>query len=147
MNDFNLDEAIGGLISKTSWYMKTYFNNKIKENGLDVTPEQWTLLIIIFKNPGVSQTDIAKNGLKDKTNVTRILDVLEKKKYIIRKNDENDRRIYKIYLTKNGENILKKLFPIVEAVNITTCKDLEDNELLQLKKSLLKIIDTLKNLI
>lgn len=119
MNSYNIEESLGALISKANWYMKTYFGKMIKESGLNVTIEQWVLLNMISRSPGVSQTEIANTVLKDKTNVTRMLDLLEKNGYIICKNDQQDHRIYRIYLTDNGSQILNMLYPIADHVNNT----------------------------
>ncbi len=144
MSNFELENSIGSLLSKTKWYLNTYFNKMIKENKLDITTEQWVLLIIISKTPGISQTEIAKKGLKDKTNVTRMLDVLERNGYLTRKKDKLDRRIYRIFLTKKGEDILNKIYPIVYTVNKESCKNLKDKELTDLKNYLTTICNTIK---
>ena len=101
----NFQESLGSLLSKANIYTRAYFNLLIKNKSLNITIEQWVLLSIVSQNPGITQTEIAKIGLKDKTNVMRILDVLEKNKLIVRQSDKNNRRIFKIYLTSNGEKI------------------------------------------
>jgi DNA-binding MarR family transcriptional regulator len=127
--------------------MKTYFTKVIKQHGLHVTPEQWAVLVFVFKEPGTSQTEIAKRSLKDKTNVTRILDVLEKNGYITRKPDAHDRRRYRIYLTNDGETVLQQLIPIADDVNKTSSQGINEQELLKFKTLLNHICTTLEELL
>lgn len=41
----------------------------IKDNDLDITTEQWAILNVVYHNPGVSQTDLARVCLKDKNTI------------------------------------------------------------------------------
>lgn len=77
-NNFNINESLGFLISITNASIRTFFNRAIKKNGIEATAEQWGILNIVKESPGIIQNDIAGKSMKDKTNVTRILDLLEK---------------------------------------------------------------------
>ena len=98
---------LGYAIGKTNWYMKTLINKLLREEGCNITTEQWLVLKVIAANPSVSQTEIAEKSQKDKTNITRIIDLLEKSDYIERQRDENDRRMYRIHLTKKVKRSYK----------------------------------------
>lgn len=140
----NFQESLGSLLSKANFYTRAYFNLLIKNKDLNITIEQWVLLSIIFQNPGITQTEIARIGLKDKTNVTRILDVLERNKLIIRQSDKNNRRIFKIFLTSDGEKNLIQMNTLAKKVDDTTRDIFNENELLELKKNLNKICSVLE---
>ena len=101
------------------------------------------MLMIISDNPGISQAEIAEKGLKDKTNVTRMIDVLERDNYLERKKDENDRRMYRINLTDKGKEILKKTYPIIYNINKESSENLTNKELADLKKYLTNICNTI----
>lgn len=116
-NDYSLGYAIG----KTNWYLKTLLNKYLREEGCGITNEQWLVLKVIEANPGVSQTEIAEKSQKDKTNITRILDLLEKSECIERRKDNNDRRMYRIHATQKGGEVLKQVNPITKKTeNICT---------------------------
>ena len=142
MKEFLSEESLGGYISKIHWYIKTYFAKLIKENGYTITVEQWTLLLIIFMNPENTQTEIAEKALKDKTNVTRILDLLQKNGYIKRLPDPSDRRKYRIRITDNGEKTVKALFPLAEKTDKAALAEIKNTG--SLKKSLSAILENLK---
>ncbi len=139
MEEFKAEDTLGFLLSKAHQFMKSYFSNLIKTKNLDITVEQWGLLTILDSFPGISQTDIAGLTQTDKTNITRMLDLLEKKEYIERRKDENDRRLYRIHLTPAGAAILKTVIPIAQAVNQISCADFEPREIEILKEMLRRV--------
>jgi DNA-binding MarR family transcriptional regulator len=104
-------------------------------------------MMAVYTNSGITQSEIAQMVIKDKTNITRIIDLLEKSNFIRRKRDRNDRRIYRIYLTQIGNTILKKVFPITEQVDKNGLSNLKINQISELKKSLAKVRETYKELI
>ena len=136
MKDFDINNSLGFIVAKTNHYMKTYFSKLIKDNDLNITTEQWAILNAVYHNPGVSQTDLARSCLKDKTNVTRILDLLVKKGYVVRNIDLNDRRIYSINLTELGESVLEQLINISDNANETFISNLTRDEYLELVRTL-----------
>lgn len=146
MNDFNLDNSLGYIVAKTNYYMKSYFNKLIKDNDLDVTTEQWVILNAVHSNPGASQTDLARISLKDKTNVTRILDLLVKKGYVTRNVDIKDRRIYSITLTDTGESTLERLIRISDEANTAFVKELKTNEYEVFLHTLKTMVNTIEEL-
>jgi MarR family transcriptional regulator, multiple antibiotic resistance protein MarR len=97
-----LEEALGWKVGKANLVLKTYFQNKIRETGLAVTTEQWAVLHAVAQNPRRSQTEIGKISLRDKTVVTRILDILERNGWILRSSLESDRRVCPLELTEEG---------------------------------------------
>lgn len=132
-------EYFGSLISKTVWCINSYFNKLIKEAELDVTPEQWGVIAVLYQSGGISQTEIALTAKKDKTNITRILDLLEKKKWIERSAALNDRRAYRVFLTKEGIGLAEKLIPIADRVQAESLAGLSEEEQKILYQNLLKI--------
>jgi len=147
MKEFNIENSLGFIVAKTNHYMKTYFTKLIKDNGLDITTEQWAILNAVYHNPGVSQTDLARACLKDKTNVTRILDLLVKKGYAVRNIDLNDRRVYSITLTELGESVLRKLINISDNANKAFISDLDRDQYLELVRTLKIVSISIEKLI
>jgi DNA-binding MarR family transcriptional regulator len=147
MKDFDINYSLGFIVAKTNYYMKTYFSKSIKDHDLNVTTEQWAILNAVYHNPGASQTDLARACLKDKTNVTRILDLLVKKGYVIRNIDMNDRRVYSITLTELGEKVLEQLIELSDDANKVFASDLNKDDYQELLRSLKTISSTLEKLL
>lgn len=85
--------------------IKKYFFDKLQENGVNITPEQYLVLDILWEKQSISQQRIADIIQKDKNSVTKIIDSLEKKNLVCRVVDANDRRINKIELSQKGSDL------------------------------------------
>lgn len=133
------ENSLGYAIGKTNWYLKTLLNKLLKEEGLNITNEQWIVLKVICANPAVSQTEIAEKSLKDKTNITRILDILEKNAYIERRKDHKDRRMNRIHITEQGLKILKAVNPVTQKTDKICTDSLNKKQ----AKELIQSLDTI----
>ena len=98
MTNFTLDNSLGFIINRTARRLKYELHQTFKQNGYDITPEQWAILNRLWEQEGLSQVELAEQTFKDKPNVTRMLNVMQRKGLVIRQRDENDRRAFKVYL-------------------------------------------------
>jgi len=147
MTDFDLNQSLGYLVAKTNLLMKSYFSKAIKQANLDITPEQWAVLYAVVENPGISQTEIARISMKDKANVTHIIDSLEEKGYIKRISDLKDRRVKVITPTSAAEEVLERLIAVAKASNATFAQDLTVAERHCLMDTLRKISASLEDML
>ncbi len=79
--------------------IKKCFIDRLQKNEINITPEQFLVLDILWEKQSLSQQNIADIIQKDKNSVTKIIDSLEKKNLVRRVMDKKDRRIKKIELT------------------------------------------------
>lgn len=138
-NKFHIEETLAYTIGKTVQSTKNLLLREFKANDFNITPEQWSVLAKLYCEDGLYQKQIADCLLKDKPTVTRILDLLEKRNFIIRISDDKDRRKYKIYLTQQGKDLVQKLLPIAIELEARTKKNLSLEEIDTLKELLNKI--------
>lgn len=139
-NELSLGYAIG----KTNWYLKTLINKLLREEECSITNEQWLVLKVIDANPGMSQTEVAEKSQKEKTNITRILDLLEKSGCIERRKDERDRRYYRIHATDEGKNVLKTVNPITEKTEEICTQSLSRKQIKEMIALLERVCDSVK---
>ena len=90
---------------KVSMAINRRLYRNFRRLGLDITPEQWTVLSYLWKSDGVTQQKLCDATFKDKPSMTRLIDNLEKQKLVIRKRPSTDRRSNFIYLTEEGRSI------------------------------------------
>jgi len=140
-------DTLGALISKINWYLNSYIKKLFVENNIEITVDQWILVIIINRNPGINQTQLAKSAQKDKAAVTRMLDLLSKNGYIKRENHEKDRRTYRIFLTKKGTDVFDRTLPLSELAEQNMFQDLSNDEIKNMMSSLTKIRNRTKELL
>jgi MarR family transcriptional regulator, organic hydroperoxide resistance regulator len=136
---YDYTQLIGYLIIKSEVLIKRKIHSLFLEKGYDITFEQWTVLNVLYAEPGLIQSEIAIKTYKDKTNITRILDVLSKNGYIVRKKHGNDRRSSCIYHTEAGRKMFDDLIPCITSINEQFMKDISDEELKVFTKVLEKI--------
>ncbi len=136
MSQFILDDSLGYLINRTARRLKYELDQAFKAAGYDITPEQWTLLNRLWQQEGLSQVELAEQTFKDKPNVTRILDILERKQLLFRQKDENDRRAFKVYLTDAGRELREKLIPLAVEVLERGQKNLTESDIAFLQEKL-----------
>ncbi len=111
MADTSLNEnRIGLLIWQTSNLWQSKIRNKI--NKFNISFNEYLILETIYNlsdiSNNISQVDIVKHSFIDKSVVSAKLTKLNKKK-LIKKMTPNDNRSNKLELTKEGNNIVKKI--------------------------------------
>ena len=79
-----------------------FYMNKHIKNGTDILPSQYYMLLFLYYEMGINQSDIAKACLMDRSGVSRAFKDFEEKGLIEREIDETNKRAYKITLTKKG---------------------------------------------
>ena len=107
---YTVETSIGFIIYRTALAMKSALQRTLKERGFDITPEQFGILHVLREEEGLSQREIGNILFKDKPNVSRMLDALERKRLIFRQ--PTDRRRYSIFLTEEGKKLIEGSFPI-----------------------------------
>jgi len=77
----------------------------------DITDAQFAVLMTISASgdSGLSQQELSEYLIVHKSNMVGLIDRLEKKKYVQRKAQANDRRVNRIVLAEKGLQILKEV--------------------------------------
>jgi len=77
-----------------------------------LSPSQFNVLNLLQSHAeGLSQTELGRQLLTHRSNVTGLVDRLEKRGLVRRKSVSGDRRAYRVVPTKSGVNLLKKILP------------------------------------
>lgn len=83
----------------TGHKIKRYFASMLKQQNIPLTPEQFMLIDILWNQGEMSQQQLAAHMQKDKNSVTMLVDGLEQKGLIVRKQNAHDRRSNTMILT------------------------------------------------
>ncbi|KAF6604585.1 MarR family transcriptional regulator, partial [Paenibacillus sp. EKM208P] len=83
---------------------------------LGLTSPQSQTLYILAVSPGVTNTDLERLLLIDKSSVTSLVNGIVKKNWAIRKSHPEDARMKQIYLTEEGLEIHKVAERTIEAI-------------------------------
>lgn len=86
------------------------FQGFVREaRSVELSPGRFATLMLIGRNPGISQTALAAANGRDKSTLTPILEDLERRGLIVRERLQTDRRSYQLTLTEPGRNMLDQL--------------------------------------
>ena len=133
------EESFFRLIALTGQAMRSYADQRLK--SFDLTVEQLQLLKELTVDAGRPQSVLGALSSKSPANITRILDRLEKKKRIIRRQNPEDRRSSLVFLTKEGERLRVEVFSLFEGLRSELVRGIS-NESQQGAVSVLEAIKT-----
>jgi DNA-binding MarR family transcriptional regulator len=81
---------------------------------VNLRPGRFATLMLIGRNPGISQTALSRANARDKSTLTPMLEDLERRGLIKRLRSKHDRRSYRLTLTPAGEDVLRSLAACAE---------------------------------
>ncbi len=102
--------------------------------ALQLTPAQFSVLMLVDANPGRNQTEIASTLGILRPNFVAMLDELESRDLCVRVRSSSDRRSHILKLTDKGRAVLSRARKLIETRHEARLKDLlgEDNRILLL---------------
>lgn len=131
------------LLDRTARKVKQYAQQQFKQAGFDVTVDQWLVLKNLAENPQLSQTELASLVFKDHPTLTRIIDLLHKKGYVLRVQHPQDRRSFQLHLTEAGVKKVAELRPKVLEIREKAWENLTEDDFLEFKRVLNTIFQNL----
>ena len=118
----------------------------LRNNKMDMTFEMLQVMLRLGEKPGVSQQYLADETVKDKASLTNLINNLEKKGWVERKEDPNDRRNKQIYLTQEGEALSTRVTPLLHEVYDSVEEKLSAKEMESCIRYLRKLDMTLEKI-
>jgi DNA-binding MarR family transcriptional regulator len=109
--------------------------------ALELTPPDAGILRLLRVAAGISQQELSAKLQIHPSRLVAILDNLEKRKLVERKANANDRRLYSLYLTKNGGEILERVGRVAREHQDGLLAALSGEEREQLTGLLLRVAD------
>ena len=107
-------------VVRTRMTFRRAMQQTLRKNKVGVTFEMLQVLSSLWHEQGISQQILAERIAKDKACLTNLMNNLEKKGYVCRKEDPNDRRNKLVFLTPEGEDFKEQIRPILNQVYISS---------------------------
>ena len=101
------EDNIGLLIHDVARLLRVLYDRQMASIGL--TRSQWWLLTYLFFKDGINQSELAILMDMEKAPLSRLLDRMEKKGWVIRKNENKDRRTKNIYLSESIKPLISSM--------------------------------------
>ena len=98
-----LSKEIAVELNLTGCKLKQFVAAKLRQMEVPLTPEQLILIDLLWNQGSMSQQQLADQVQKDKNSVTKLVDALERKGFVVRKQNRQDRRSNTLVLTEKAE--------------------------------------------
>ena len=135
----NLNHILFYTIEKSIKSYRQFAQRQIAAAGFDITIDQWLVLKTIEEDSTATQQQMAAKVFKDMASMTRIVELLVRKNYLLRKFNTSDRRRFDLELTATGKNLLQQIQPLIVSNRSTALKGISDENLQILQSELEKI--------
>ena len=109
---FDIQLIFAILNGKVSTAINRKLHRNFRQEGIDISPEQWTILLSLWEKDGITQQDLCNATFKDKPSMTRLIDNMERQHLVVRISDKKDKRTNLVYLTKTGRELESQSFKI-----------------------------------
>ncbi|GAA4806005.1 MarR family winged helix-turn-helix transcriptional regulator [Olivibacter ginsenosidimutans] len=131
------------LLDRTARRVKQYAQIVFANKGFDMTVDQWMVLKNLYEHQDLTQKELAERCGKDQPTLTRIVDLLIKKKLAERKVHPNDRRSFIVHLTDLGRVKVQELSPQIKQIRTKAWEKLNEGDFKQLERILNTIYNNL----
>ena len=137
----DFENSIAPWLGRTSKVVDYYLHDLLNQFGLDMSKEQVITLKMLHDNDGdgLNQNDLAFLTSRDKSSLARLLSKMEKKKYILRKQHLEDKRVNQVFLTDEGRSVYKQAKVVLKELICSMEKDISQTEKKQLVNILKKV--------
>lgn len=102
---FDIQLIFAILNGKVSTAINRKLHRNFRQNEIEISPEQWTILLALWEKDGVTQQDLCNATFKDKPSMTRLIDNMERQNLVVRIASKSDRRTNLVYLTRQGREL------------------------------------------
>jgi DNA-binding MarR family transcriptional regulator len=110
--EYSFNSSLGNLSNSISKLLGKTLMHKLSEKEIDITPNEWFLISMLYQKKICTQNEIVENIGQNKVKVTRVIDNLELRKIISREISKVDKRFKHVELTKAGIELYFKILPI-----------------------------------
>ncbi len=145
-NILSNDYLLTILSSRTPNAFNKLLDKRFREANIKLTRQQWSVLAVLWKKDKCPQTYLADKTSKDNPGITRLLDNLEREKFIKRKSSKADRRQRLVHLTKKSLDLKPQILEIVSLSIDDAIKGIPESDLINLTNTFKKIFDNIQRL-
>lgn len=138
-----VDNAIGFWIHRVYQATRNEMYRAFREQGYEVTPEQWAVLIRLWERDGVTQSELSDATFRDQPTMSRIVTGMEQRGWLERRADPQDARARKVYLTRAGRDLKPKLVPVAEDIVMRLVAGIDERSLRTTRATLRKMFENL----
>ena len=109
---FDIQLIFAILNGKVSAAINRKLSRNFRQNGVEITPEQWTVLLFLWEKDGVTQQELCNATFKDKPSMTRLIgrELEGKARFIANKTLKEALQGLTLEELKVSQDVLRKVF-------------------------------------
>jgi DNA-binding MarR family transcriptional regulator len=142
-NQFKRGELYSFITGLASTAIARRLQKNFKQEGIEITIEQWSVLYHLWKKDGISQQELCNASFRDKPSITRLVDNLEKLNMVKRVGSPTDRRKNLIYITEQAKKLQDQTMDIAAVTMNEALDGVSRADIERAKSVLQKIYDNL----
>ncbi|RYZ01687.1 MAG: MarR family transcriptional regulator [Myxococcales bacterium] len=143
-NRVDLKRALPFMLHACYQQLRSLTYKEFLQHGLELTPEQWVVLVQLWQKDGQSQSALSELTLRDKPTMSRILDTMEKSGLVTRQPDEADARTKLVKLTRSGASLRPKLVPVAKQLVARLESGIPEADLETTHRTLSRMLENLR---
>lgn len=146
--EHELDPASGLLFEQFLTYRILSLTSRLNRQAVQILDQacglrlpEWRCMAMIGRHDQLNLFNISEIAGMDRAQVTRSIQSLVERRYVLTQRDTVDRRIVSARLTKSGQRVYEKTFPIMEQRQIQLLSSLSPSD----REAFYRIMDNLND--
>lgn len=140
--DFKAAHALSTLFRAANAVRSELTNKVLREH--DLTWTGFVVMWVVWIWEEMETRHVAESADISKATLTGVVKTLEARGLILRKGDENDRRLVLLSLTKEGITLMEKLYPVFNTVESQLVSGLSERAIQDLTRILRNLVVTVE---
>ena len=141
-----IERALGFRLYRVNQLFRAALYRTFRALGRDMTPEQWIVLVRLWQQDALSQTEICDATLKDKATISRILAVMERDGLVARRTDPDDARGRLVHATRDAMKLRHEATPVARDLAERIEAGIPEKDLEITRRTLLRLENNLRAL-
>lgn len=141
---YDRNKSLGYLTGLASRLLSNKLAKRFKGAGIDMTAEQWGALLVLINGDAMTQGQLSDELYLEKSSVSRLVNGLERRGWIVRTKSTGDNRHKLVSVTKNAIETAEQCASIAQVVLEEAQKGMTKDEQIVCRSFLSRIISNLK---
>lgn len=140
-----LDNALAFWVHRVYQATRNEMYRVFREHGVELTPEQWVVLVRLWEHDGRTQNDLCDSTFRDRPTMSRMIDGLEARTLVTRRPLPSDARARMVHLTHEGKALKPKLVPAARGLVKRMLAGISDDDLSTTRRTLQRMFENLES--
>ena len=140
---YDRNKSLGYLAGLTSRMLSRALATQFQAADIDMTAEQWGAILVLLNGDAITQKQLGEKLYLEKSSVSRLLDGLERREWIVRTRDPKDSRQKLVTPTPKVLDTAERCAVIARAVLEDAQRGMTEEEQLVCRSFLSRIIANL----